>query len=54
MAAVQFARAYGMTVLGTAGSDEGLKLVREFGAHFVFNHRQEDYMDEILVSKQNT
>ena len=50
MAAVQFARAYGMTVLGTAGSDEGLKLVREFGAHFVFNHRQEDYMDEILVS----
>ena len=50
MAAVQFARAYGMVVMGTAGTDEGMTLVRDFGAHFVFNHRQEDYTDQILVS----
>ena len=50
MASVQFARAYGMTVLGTAGSEPGLKLVSQVGAHQVFNHRQEGYTDRIMVS----
>ena len=50
MAAVQFARNNGMTVLGTAGTEDGMKLVQELGAHYVFNHRCEDYMDAILVS----
>ncbi|XP_072015898.1 quinone oxidoreductase-like [Amphiura filiformis] len=52
MATVQFARAYGMTVLGTAGTEDGMRLVREFGAHFVFNHRCEDYCDEILTATE--
>ena len=47
VAAVQFARAYGMTVIGTAGTDEGLDLVKKAGVHFAFNHRQSDYQDEI-------
>ena len=51
MATVQFARAYGMVVMGTAGTEEGMALVREFGAHFVFNHKQEAYTDQILVSQ---
>src|SRR5437764_192912 len=41
-AAVQLARARGLRVFGTAGSDEGLKLAREQGAHEVFDHRPED------------
>jgi NADPH:quinone reductase len=47
-AAVQIARAHGLRVLGTAGTDEGLKLIREVGAHAVFNHRDSDYRSAIL------
>ncbi|HLJ56355.1 MAG TPA: NADPH:quinone reductase [Chthonomonadaceae bacterium] len=38
IAAVQLARAAGLTVIGTAGSEEGRALVREQGAHHVFGH----------------
>ena len=48
LASVQFARAAGLTVIGTAGSDAGLKLVESEGAHFVINHRQTNYQQEIL------
>lgn len=47
-AAVQVARALGMTVLGTAGSDKGLDLVRREGAHHVFNHSQSGYLEKIM------
>ena len=47
-AAVQLARAYGLRVLGTAGSDEGLKLAREQGAHEVFDHRAPDHFEQIM------
>ncbi|XP_038045581.1 quinone oxidoreductase-like [Patiria miniata] len=47
IASVQFARAYGMTVLGTAGSEQGMSLVSQIGAHHVFNHRQEGYIEKI-------
>jgi NADPH:quinone reductase len=46
-AAVQIARAQGMRVIGTAGTDEGLRLAREQGAHHVLNHRDENYLQEI-------
>ena len=46
-AAVQIARAHGMRVIGTAGTDEGLRLVREQGAHHVLNHRESDYLSKI-------
>jgi NADPH2:quinone reductase len=46
-AAVQIARAHGMRVIGTAGTDEGLALVREQGAHVAFNHKDADYMSAI-------
>src|SRR5215213_2954930 len=42
-AAVQIARAHGMRVIGTAGTDEGLALIREQGAHAAFNHRDSNY-----------
>jgi NADPH:quinone reductase len=48
IAAVQIARAMGMTIIGTAGTDKGLDLVRREGAHHAFNHRTAGYTDAIL------
>jgi len=47
VAAVQIARAHGLRVIGTAGTEEGLRLVREQGAHEVLNHRDADYVTKI-------
>lgn len=47
IAAVQIARAFGMRVMGTAGTQEGMKLVEKAGSHFVFNHRSSGYLDEV-------
>jgi len=47
-AAVQLARARGLRVLGSAGSDEGLKLAREQGAHEVFDHHAPDHFEQIM------
>jgi NADPH2:quinone reductase len=47
-AAVQLARAEGLRVFGTAGSEEGIKLVREQGAHEVFDHRASDHFERII------
>ena len=47
-AAVQIARAMGMTVIGTAGTARGLELVKKEGAHHAFDHTKAGYADEIL------
>jgi NADPH:quinone reductase len=47
-AAVQLARALGMTVFGTAGSDKGLEMVKREGAHRAFNHSESGYLDKIM------
>ncbi len=47
-AGVQIARAMGMTVIGTAGTDKGLDLVKREGAHHAFNHTKAGYAEEIL------
>ncbi|MDZ4288340.1 MAG: NADPH:quinone reductase [Prosthecobacter sp.] len=46
-AAIQLARAAGMRVFGTAGSEPGLQLVAAQGAHQVFDHRAPDYLQQI-------
>ena len=48
VAGTQLARAAGMTVIGTAGTDRGLELVREQGAHHALNHRDAGYLDEVM------
>lgn len=48
IAAIQLARAGGLRVLGTGGTDAGRKLAREQGAHDVFDHRANDYLTRIL------
>ena len=47
-AAVQMARAAGLRVIGTAGTDKGMTLVREQGAHEVLNHREADYASQVM------
>lgn len=47
IAATQFAVAAGLTVIGTAGTDEGLAVVTRQGAQHAFNHRSAGYLDQI-------
>jgi NADPH2:quinone reductase len=47
-AAVQMARAMGLTVFGTAGTQKGVDLVKREGAHQVFDHSKAGYQEEIL------
>jgi NADPH:quinone reductase len=47
IAAVQIARAHGMRVIGTGGTDEGLELIRAQGANVVLSHRDSGYLDAI-------
>jgi NADPH:quinone reductase len=46
--AVQLARARGMTVIGTAGTDKGRRLVLEQGAHHVLDHTAPNYLNELM------
>ncbi len=48
IAAVQMARAMGMTVIGTGGSEKGRDLVKKEGAHCVLDHRAANYQDELM------
>ena len=48
VAAVQLARARGLTVIGTAGTEEGRRLAQEQGAHHVLDHHREGYLQEAL------
>jgi len=47
IAAVQIARAAGLTVIGTAGTEAGRRLVSDQGAQHVLDHTKEGYGDEI-------
>jgi NADPH:quinone reductase len=47
VAAVQLANAVGATVIGTAGTERGRKLVREQGAHHVLDHTSPNYLAEV-------
>src|SRR5256714_435822 len=49
IAAVQLARARGMTVIGTAGTDRGRRLVAEQGAHHALDHTAPGYLDELTA-----
>ena len=50
IAAVQIARAMGLTVLGTAGTAKGRELVLREGADKVFDHTKSGYTDEIMAA----
>jgi NADPH2:quinone reductase len=52
-AAVQIARAMGLTVFGTAGTPKGLEIAKQEGAHQVFDHRKAGYQEEIMQATGN-
>jgi len=45
---VQLARARGLTVIGTAGTERGRQLVLDEGAHHVVDHTAPGYLDELM------
>ncbi|HEY2586533.1 MAG TPA: NADPH:quinone reductase, partial [Tepidisphaeraceae bacterium] len=47
-AAVQLATAFGLTVFGTAGTEQGRKLVREQGADHVLDHHAPDCLKQLM------
>jgi NADPH2:quinone reductase len=49
VASVQLAKAAGLIVVGTAGSDRGLALVLEQGAHHVLDHHAAGYLEQGLA-----
>jgi NADPH2:quinone reductase len=48
IAAVQLARAAGLQVIGTGGTEEGRRLVTEQGAHHVLDHHASDYLEQLM------
>jgi len=46
--AVEIAKAHGMTVIGTGGTEKGLAIVRDHGADVVLNHREPNYLDQVI------
>jgi NADPH2:quinone reductase len=52
VACVQLARAAGLRVIGTGGTDRGRELVAVQGAHHVLDHRAPGYLDELLKLTQ--
>ena len=48
-AAIQMARAHGLTVIATAGTEKGLALVRAQGAHHALNHRDAGYLQQVSL-----
>jgi len=48
-AALQIARAAGLSVIGTAGSDKGRELARREGAHQVLDHCAPGYLDQVVA-----
>jgi NADPH2:quinone reductase len=47
-AAVQLMVAAGLTVIGTAGTEAGRKLVAEQGAHHVLDHHDPKYLEQLM------
>ena len=47
IASVQVASGLGLTVIGTSSTPEGQQLARKAGAHFVFNHYEEGYLEKV-------
>jgi NADPH2:quinone reductase len=48
IAAVQIARAGGLTVIGTGGTPKGRELILKEGAHHVFDHHAPQYLNQLM------
>ncbi len=50
LAAIQYAKQLGMKVIATAGTDAGIKLLKEQGCDFAANHHDSDYVEKIIAA----
>ena len=48
VAATQIARAAGLTVIGSAGTEAGRKLATDNGVHHIVDHRAPGYLDKVM------
>lgn len=48
LASLQFLKAKGIKVVGSAGSKEGLELIKSHGVDFSVNHHEPNYMQSVL------
>lgn len=48
LASIQLAKHYDLRVIGTAGTLEGMELVKSTGADFVLCHREKDYLKKLM------
>ena len=48
IAAVQLACMHGLTVIGSGGTDRGLEQVKAQGASTIVNHREPNYLDQVM------
>jgi len=51
-ACVQTARALGLRVIGTAGSEKGLQMLRELGVHAALDHHASDLTTQVLKATE--
>jgi NADPH:quinone reductase len=49
IAALQFAKAAKLTVVGTGGTEQGRQLAREQGADHVLDHKAPDYLEQLMM-----
>jgi NADPH2:quinone reductase len=52
IAAVQMARAHGLRVIGTAGTDRGMEAVKDAGADVIINHRDPNYIEQVTKATE--
>ena len=53
IAAIQFARASGMKVVGTGGTERGRRLILEQGGHFALDHHAPKYLERAMEITEN-
>ncbi len=50
LAAIQYAKQLGMTVIATAGTEAGIKFLQDHGCDHVANHHDSDYCEAIMMA----
>ena len=50
---MQICKTCGIHVIGTAGSEEGMRLLNKLGVDKTYNHREAGYIDEIKSNEKN-
>jgi NADPH2:quinone reductase len=52
VATIQLAKAFGLKIIATAGTEKGLQLIKQIGADHALNHKDPNYLEEVLKFTQ--